>query len=206
MVESDSLEVTACLDGLARIADSTHALDRLHRVARRVAQLRDTVELHRLTPGSADAQLAARILHLEGRLSQRMGALRRAERSLRHARRLLRGQADEVQLLAVSLDLARLLEGEDRQAELHRLSADTLEHLSDRGGLSLTRYRWRRALASGRLDAAELGRIRQAFQEECEASGEPREQLVPEFTNDRPGTSFRNEAPRPREFGHRRLA
>lgn len=200
------LDVAACLQILGRIADSTRALDRLHRVARRVALLRDAVELHHLTPGSAVAQLAAGILHLDGRLFQRMGALQRAERSLRHARRLLRGQSGDTQLIAVSLDLARLLVGEDRQTELRRLSADTLEHLADRGGLSLTRYRWRRALASGRLDAAELRRIRQAFQEERDASDESREQLAPEATDHRPGTRLRDAATGPRKFGHRRLA
>lgn len=162
-------EITACLDLLTQIADGTRALDRLHRVARRVALLREVVETHNLRPGSASAALAARVLRLDGRLFQRMGALQRAERSLRHARRLLRGHADDGDLLAVSLDLATVLASEDRQAELRQLSADTLEQVADRGGLSLTRYRWRRALASGRLDSSEVRRIRQAFAEERSA-------------------------------------
>ena len=162
-------EISACLELLARIAGGTRTLDRLHRVARRVAALREEVETHHLRPGTATARLAAKILRLDGRLFHRMGALQRAERSLRHARRLLRDHTDDGELLAVSLDLARLLAAEDRQPELRRLSSDTLEQVADRGGLSLTRYRWRRALASGRLDAEEIDRIRNAFDEERDA-------------------------------------
>ena len=173
-------ELSTCLHLLARIAGGTRALDRLHRVARRVAVLRDEVETHHLRPGSPTARLAARILRLDGRLFHRMGALQRAERSLRHARRLLRDHTDDGELLAVSLDLARLLAAEDRQPELRRLSSDTLEQVADRGGLSLTRYRWRRALASGRLDADEIDRIRKAFAEERDAIPVPRVEPAPQ--------------------------
>lgn len=184
-------EVSSCLDLLAELADRSSTLDHLHRIARQIALYRDRIGEPVVGASSAaSVRLAARVLSLDAELFRRMGALQRAERSLRRARRLLRklpGTCDhDAAFLHVSLDLAELLAREERHSELLRLSSDTLSRVAD-GGFSLTRYRWRKALASGRLDLAELERIRLALGEEqrptaasAQADRATKDEVVPE--------------------------